>query len=86
MAARPLAEAKELAWRACVDSDELPNAMLDATMAGLMQPEQPDLLRPYRDEYFGVVDEIWSTRSTEMAALIATHLYPSLLAEPYSTR
>ena len=81
-AAMPTAEAKAAAWDAAVNDLSLPNALLEATLSGLMIPEQRELLRPYRDRFFEVVDGIWQERSTELAALVASCLYPSLLVEP----
>ena len=44
-AARPTAVAKELAWADVVDRTDLPNAILEATIGGFMQPDQLDVLR-----------------------------------------
>lgn len=49
--ARPTVEAKEAAWAAAVESDELSNAILGATVGGFNQPDQRDLLRPFVDKY-----------------------------------
>ena len=48
-AARPTAVAKELAWAEIVDRTDLPNAIMDATIGGFVQPDQVDLLRGYRE-------------------------------------
>ena len=82
MAARPTAQAKASAWQACVERDELPNAMLDATMAGLTQPEQADLLRPYRDRYFAALPTIWASRTRDTASSLSLMLFPYSLVEP----
>jgi aminopeptidase N len=81
LAARPVAAAKQEAWQACVERDELPNAMLDATMAGFVQPEQADLLRPYRDRYFAALPEIWRSRTFDTASSLTLMLFPYHLVE-----
>ena len=76
-----MADAKQEAWQACVERDELPNAMLDATMAGFVQPEQADLLRPYRDRYFAALPEIWRSRTFDTASSLTLMLFPYHLVE-----
>ena len=75
-ACAPTAQAKATAWEAVVDSDELPNAMLDAVMGGFAQAGQEDLLRPYRDRFFAELPQIWRNRTSETAASITAALFP----------
>ncbi|MFD7918272.1 aminopeptidase N [Streptomyces sp. NPDC059740] len=77
-AARPTAEAKERAWAAVVESDTLPNAVQEAVIFGIVQPDQRELLAPYAERYFTVVKDVWEQRSHEMAQQIAVNLYPAL--------
>jgi aminopeptidase N len=81
-AALPTAEAKATAWASVVDSDELPNAILDATVGGFAQPDQRELLVPYVEKYFSSLTKIWETRTNEIAQSLTTGLFPSLLASP----
>ena len=81
LAAIPTEEAKEKAWDTAVYDDDLPNSLLAATLSGLAHPDQRELYRPYRDRYFEVVREVWDSRSSEMAGMLAAGLYPSLLIE-----
>jgi aminopeptidase N len=76
----PTAKAKADAWAAAVDSDELPNALLNATVGGFAQPDQRELLVPYVDKYFAALTEIWKSRTNEIAQSLTTGLFPSLLA------
>jgi len=76
----PTAEAKEQAWKATVESDELPNALLNATIGGFSQPEHRDLLAPYVDRYFAVLPGIWKSRTNQTAQALTSGLFPSLLA------
>jgi aminopeptidase N len=80
-ASRPTEQAKEAAWHAAVSETTLPNALVEANISGLLIAEQSELLRPYRERYFEVAPQVWSTRSSEMAGMVATFLYPSLLIE-----
>ena len=78
--ALPTAEAKALAWASVVESDKLPNAILNSTVGGFAQPDQRDLLAPYVAKYFAALTQIWKTRTNEIAQSLTTGLFPSLLA------
>ena len=80
-AARPTAEAKAAAWAAVVDSDDLPNALQTSTIAGFMEPDHRELVRPFVDRYFDSVGRVWAERTAEMAANIVIGLYPAILVE-----
>ena len=80
-AARPSAAAKKEAWESVVDSDELPNALQHATIAGFHHADQRELLRPFRDRYFASVDRVWAERTNEIASSIVQGLFPVLLVE-----
>lgn len=81
-AAQPTAAAKQAAWSAVVDDDALPNALLGATIAGFMQADQVDLLKPYVDQYFTVARTVWSDRTTETAQDILMGLFPVYVIDP----
>jgi len=78
----PTAEAKAAAWSAAVENDDLANALLDSTVGGFSQPDQRELLVPYVDKYFSVLESIWETRTNETAQTITMGLFPSLLGSP----
>ena len=80
-AARPTAVAKELAWAEAIDRTDLPNAILEATIIGLVQPDQVDLLRPYRDRYFEALPRVWAERTMEMAQSVTIGLFPMFLVD-----
>ena len=80
-AARPTAVAKELAWADIIDRHDLPNALMNATIGGFVQPDQVDLLRPYRTTYFEVLPRVWRDRTMEMAQDITMSLYPAYLVD-----
>jgi aminopeptidase N len=78
-AARPTAEAKAEAWASVVERDDLPNAVQAAVIGGFQNPEHVALLEPYVEPYFDALDEIWATRTAEMAQNVVVGLYPTLL-------
>ncbi len=81
-AAIPSPEVKEQAWNTAITDVTLPNAMLQATLSGLLIADQRELYRPFRTRYFDVIGEVWHSRSLEMGSMLASALYPILLVEP----
>ena len=65
-AAIPTAQAKREAWQT-LTGGELPLAMFRAALAGFVDPDQPRLIEPYREDYFAVAGDIWRERSSAMA-------------------
>jgi aminopeptidase N len=54
---------------------------MNATIGGFVQPDQVDLLRPYRTAYFEVLPRVWRDRTMEMAQDITMSLYPAYLVD-----
>jgi aminopeptidase N len=75
-ASRPTADAKAEAWRLVVEQDELPNADQGAIVAGFHDFAQRELLAPYVEKYFDAIEDIYRSRTAEMAQDIITGLYP----------
>ena len=80
-AAEPTEAAKDLAWRMTVEADELPNALLGATISGLNTPDHAELNRRLVDRYFAMLDEVWRSRTNDTAQNLVVGLYPSFLVE-----
>jgi aminopeptidase N len=80
-AARPSSEAKALAWADMMERTDLPNAILEATIGGFVQPDQVNLLTPYRDRYFAEIAHAWSAQTMEMGQSLVMGLYPSLIVD-----
>ncbi|MER5217468.1 aminopeptidase N [Streptomyces sp. NPDC002838] len=78
LAARPSAAVKAQAWAQVVESDALSNALVEATIAGFDRPSQRELLAPYAEKYFAVIERVWSERSIQIAMHIVSGLFPSL--------
>ncbi|NBM18034.1 aminopeptidase N [Streptomyces sp. GC420] len=78
LAARPSAEVKARAWAQVVESDELSNALVEATISGFDQPGQRELLAPYAPRYFEAIERVWSERSIEIGMAVVRGLFPIL--------
>jgi aminopeptidase N len=80
-AARPTPEAKREAWSSVVDADDLPNAVQASVIAGFGRVHDIGLLEPFVEPYFASIDQVWATRTNEIAQQIVVGLYPTLLAD-----
>jgi aminopeptidase N len=73
-AAIPTAEGKQEAWETLI-TGELTLAMFRAVLAGFADPDQPELLAPYREKYFEVVGDVWRNWSSAMAQDFVSGVY-----------
>jgi aminopeptidase N len=73
-AAIPTPEAKQAAWDAML-SGELTLAMFRAVLSGFADPDQPELVNPYREKYFAVVGDAWQNWSSAMAQNFVSGVY-----------
>ncbi|WP_154793373.1 aminopeptidase N [Occultella kanbiaonis] len=80
-AAIPTAQAKEAAWAAVVDGDELPNAVQAAVIEGFGRARDRALVAPFSDRYFDSLERVWAERTNEIAQNIVVGLYPAQLAD-----
>jgi len=80
MAARPTAEAKDLAWVAAVEETTLPNAVLNAMALGFGRVHDASLLQPFLTRYFTAIEGIWASRTHAIAEALATGFFPMALA------
>ncbi|WP_371497045.1 aminopeptidase N [Kitasatospora sp. NBC_00374] len=81
LAALPTPGAKAAAWSAVVDSDELPNALVEAQIAGFAQPGRRELTAGYIAPYFELLESVWEQRSIEIAMRIVGGFFPRLQTE-----
>jgi aminopeptidase N len=65
-AAIPQVDAKRETWEELTDG-KLTIAMFRATIAGFVDPDQSDLVEPYRGEYFAALGKVWEEWSSAMA-------------------
>ncbi|NUU22574.1 MAG: aminopeptidase N, partial [Streptomycetaceae bacterium] len=75
-AAIDTADNKAEAWRSVVESDELPNAMVDAVIRGFTRAAGAERLAPYTEPYFAALNRVWADRSIVIARRIVVGLYP----------
>ncbi len=80
MAARPTAEAKDLAWVAAVEETTLPNAVLNAMALGFGRVHDASLLQPFLTRYFIAIEDIWATHTHAIAEALAVGFFPMALA------
>ncbi|MEU5974316.1 aminopeptidase N [Streptomyces sp. NPDC047315] len=78
LAARPSAAVKDQAWAQVVESDELSNALVEATISGFVQSGQRELLAPYAPKYFEAIERVWRERTIQIGMDVVSGLFPSL--------
>ncbi|MET9696242.1 aminopeptidase N [Streptomyces sp. NPDC006529] len=78
LAARPSQAVKAQAWAVVVESDALSNALVEATIAGMQQSSQRELLAPYAQRYFDAIERVWSERSIQIGMDVVRGLFPAL--------
>ena len=78
----PTMAAKESAFVQAVDNDDLPNALLGATVGGFLHPDQRELCRAFVPRYFDAITRVWNERTNEMAQIVVEGLYPAQIVEP----
>ncbi|MFI1829108.1 aminopeptidase N [Streptomyces sp. NPDC020412] len=81
LAARPSAAVKDQAWAQVVESDELSNALVEATISGFVQSGQRELLAPYAPKYFEAIEGVWRERTIQIGMDVVSGLFPSLQGE-----
>ena len=76
LASRPTRSAKDAAWDAVFNNTELPNTIIEATIGGFQDPDQPELMGAFVDRYFEQLPELWNKQTMEMAQVITSGMYP----------
>jgi len=76
LASRPTRSAKDAAWDAVFNNIELPNTIIEATIGGFQDPDQPELMGAFVDRYFEQLPELWNKQTMEMAQVITSGMYP----------
>jgi aminopeptidase N len=80
-ALRPTPEAKAEAWRLATTDSELPNAIVESIVGGFYHPAQHALTRPYVQQYFDNISQIWDKRPGEISRVLAVGLYPDDISD-----
>jgi aminopeptidase N len=68
---------KASAWQQVIEDDTLANITARSIIGGFVQPGQYELLKPFRDKYFGAISGVWQRRSSEVAQTVVVGLYPA---------
>ncbi len=76
-AARPQLAVKQADWQQVIEDDTLANVTARSIIVGFVRPGQDELLKPFRDKYFGAISGVWERRSSEVAQTVVIGLYPS---------
>lgn len=83
----PTTEAKRAVFDELVSGAEIPNAIVRSLTMGYDVANDPAILEPLIDLYFGMLQELWSARTYKIAEYIAEGLYPgSVVAESLVTK
>ena len=77
----PTAEAKEAAWQAAVERDDVPNETQRQIALSFQVAGQDDLLRPFLERYLEVAETVWEKLGVFRAGQVLQHLFPRALAE-----
>ncbi|GHF31381.1 aminopeptidase N [Streptomyces morookaense] len=85
-AALPDQAAKEAAWEAMFATDDLSNYLFTATAQGFWQPEQLDLVRPFRARYYPAAVALAARRGAALAEAAGRHAFPLTLVEEETVR
>jgi aminopeptidase N len=80
-AAIPTAKAKREAWDTMTGGEQT-LATFRATLSGFADPDQPELMEPYREKFFAVVGDIWRDWSSAMAQDFVSGVYTVCAISP----
>ena len=50
--------------------------MQEAIIGGFAHPRQGELVAPYVDRYFAVIEDVWARRTSELAQTVVVGLFP----------
>ncbi|CAM5361914.1 aminopeptidase N [Streptomyces narbonensis] len=76
-AALPDPAAKEAAWSALFDTDDLSNYLFTATARGFWQPEQAELVQEYVPRFYAAATALGARRGPAMAEAAGRYAFPS---------
>ncbi|WP_153457153.1 aminopeptidase N [Streptomyces smaragdinus] len=85
-AALPAAEAKQAAWEAMFEGDDLSNYLFTATAQGFWQPGQDELVRDYVPRYYTDAATMSTRRGPAMAEAAGRHAFPLTAVTPDNLR
>jgi len=74
--------AKQAAFDSIVEKQGAPNAVIRSTAAGFRTVNDPAVLQPFLAKYLDALNNIWETRTYQMAEELISGLYPHRIASP----
>jgi aminopeptidase N len=81
-AARPLPEAKEEAWSAVTNGDEVSLAMKRAFASGFHRSDQESLLEPFVHRFFEDLMPVWEAHDIDEALEFVEGMFPEKIVRP----
>jgi aminopeptidase N len=75
----PTAEAKQRAWEAAVERDDVPNETRRSIALAFQVPGQDDVLEPYTARYLEMAETVWERTGSHGAAVALQALFPRAL-------
>jgi aminopeptidase N len=78
-ASRPAQDAKEEAWSAVKNGDEVSLSMKRAFAAGFQRADQEELLEPFVRRYFDELLDVWETHSIDEGLMFVRSMYPATI-------
>lgn len=79
-ASLPTPADKQAAWDSVFASDALPNTIVRFTAMGFQRVNEPDVLKPFISAYFAAVQDVWTSRTFQIAQYLVEDMYPAPLA------
>src|SRR5260221_3341316 len=78
-ASRPAPDAKEEAWSAVKNGDEVSLSMKRAFASGFHRADQEELLEPFVQRYFDELLDVWETHSIDEGLMFVRSMYPATI-------
>ncbi len=78
-ASRPARDAKEEAWSAVKNGDEVSLSMKRAFAAGFRRADQEELLEPFAQRYFDELLDVWERHSIDEGLMFVRSMYPATI-------
>jgi aminopeptidase N len=78
-ASMPTSAAKEAAWQAVIERDDVPNETQRSIALAFQVPGQDDVLGPFVGHYLGMADRIWERKGSHLSAVALQFLFPRAL-------
>ncbi len=75
-AARPDPDAKQAAWDRLLTETDLSHTVSRQIWTGFAQLDQREVLRPFTERYFAVLDQVWQQRSLDWAISFSAAMFP----------